>query len=69
MRISSIRTSQLVDEFRHVGGQIGRESERFAAFRVNEPQFRCVQRLTGEAERIEQRAERFGGASIDRVSQ
>ena len=69
MRVSSITTAQLVDEFHHVGGQFAAETDVFARERVNEAQLGRMERLAGKAESFEQRTERFGGASIDRVSQ
>ncbi len=69
MRFSSITTPKLVDEFRHVGRKIGRKAQRFPGCGVNEAQLGGVQRLPGKAESFKHRSERFGSASIDRVSQ
>jgi len=48
VRVSSIRTAQLVDQFLHVTGQIAARMEQFLAHRVFKPQLGCVQRLPGE---------------------
>jgi len=56
MRVSSITTSQLVDQFRDVLRHIAPELHSLACHGMAETQFRSVERLAGEAESFEYRA-------------
>lgn len=69
MRVSSITTSQLVDQFRHIGRQIAPKLHILAGQGVGETQLGGVQRLPRKAESIEIGAKGFGGSAIGRVSQ
>jgi hypothetical protein len=60
---------QLVDQFRHVGGQIAPELYDFAGDRVLKTELCGVQRLPGETSSLKHRAKGFGCAAIGRVSQ
>jgi hypothetical protein len=69
MRVSSINTAKLVDQFHHVLRQIAPELHHLAGHGVPEAQFRRVQRLPRETESLENGAQGFRGAAIGRVSQ
>ena len=69
MRFSSITMPQLVDQFRHVGGQIAAETDVFAGEGVDEAKLGGVQGLPDETESLQNRAQGFGGAAIGWVSQ
>ena len=66
-RVSSISTSDFVDEFPHIDRQFGAEIQAFAADRMFESEAGCVERLAGELQLLKRRAERLGSTSIDRV--
>ena len=68
-RISSISTSGFVDEFPHVGGQLGPEIHPLAGDRMVEAKRCGVERLARKAKVPKKRAKCRGGASIDRVPQ
>ena len=69
MRVSSIRMTELVDQFRHILRNIAPELHDFAGEGVLEPQFGRMQRLASETESLEHGAKFFGCAAIGRIPQ
>ena len=68
-RCSSILTSDFVDQFRHVPGQVSLKMDPFAGCGMNEPEAGGVERLPVEAQFLKNRPQGLGIASILWVSQ